>query len=72
MGGLANQNGRRGSGAECGLVCGGGNAEDGLEYAEAMRKVNPSMQCLTINIRERAGFFTFTRLTRSAQAVGWE
>jgi len=34
-------------------VCGRGNAEDGLEYAEAMRKVNPSMQCLTISMKEQ-------------------
>ena len=34
-------------------MCGGGNAEDGLEYAEAMRKVNPSMQCLTISVKEQ-------------------
>jgi len=46
------KHGCSGSGTECGLVCGGGNAEDGLEHAEAMQKVNPSMQCRTISVKE--------------------
>jgi len=33
-----NKNGRSGSGAESGLVCGGGNVEDGLHGVEAMQK----------------------------------
>ena len=38
-----NNNGRIGSGAKGGIVCGGGNAEYGLEGKEAMRKAEANM-----------------------------